>query len=64
MKVIFDLKHLHVTSMDNAVINVGKNWIVTHKKQQTESEKRGESDRVEHLGDDPATGPESASTGT
>jgi hypothetical protein len=64
MKVIFDLKNLHVTSMDNAVINVGKNWIVTRKKEQSNCEKRGEPDRVERMGGDPATRHEGSEAGT
>lgn len=64
MKVIFDLKQLHVTSMDNAVINVGKNWIVTRKKEpESKAKKRGEPDLVERVGCDPADGDEASGSG-
>ncbi|MGZ4107723.1 MAG: hypothetical protein ACXVDE_07455 [Tumebacillaceae bacterium] len=56
MKVIFDLKNLRVTSMDNAMINVGKNWIVSRKKAPAKCEKRGESYGVERVGGDQTTG--------
>lgn len=54
MRVVFDLKKLRIDSMDNATLNIGKNWIVTVKKK--EHEKRGEKKRVEPLGGGSASG--------
>lgn len=58
MKVIFDVKCIRVTSMDNAVINVGKNWNVTQKGKG-----KGARDHVERLGCHPATGEPHPSAG-
>jgi hypothetical protein len=50
MKVSFDLKSLRVVSMDNAMINIGKNWIITSKGRGRKEQKGGERRRVERLG--------------